>query len=211
VALAIATAAIAGACDTPTMRGDDPAYDPVALTGFYYHWAPGHEISIFVDETAATPGTDLLQAVKDAIAAWKDVTRLGELRFRITADFRDADVIFRYRAAPRIVDPQCPLFETGGGQTFFCVDENLQLFPFVNRDGSVSTVKMDVSIFPGELDTLSFFPALVAHEMGHVVGIGAHSPTPTDLMYGRPRRFTPAPADEATLRFILGHKPDVLF
>jgi predicted Zn-dependent protease len=41
---------------------------------------------------------------------------------------------------------------------------------------------------------------LVAHELGHVLGIGRHSEDPRDLMWRTdPSRSTPGPRDAATV------------
>ena len=209
-------AVVAGACDTPVMTESAPAYDPLLPAGsakVVYHWEAGHEISIYVDPTAEPAGVDLAAAVRAAIAAWEPVGRLGEVSLRIVDDIHDADVIFHHSGAPRLVTGEgCVPFDFGsGGFTFFCIDDDLEPVPLLLNDGSGGHVQMDVSINSFALDTVSFFPALVIHEMGHVLGIGSHSPTPTDLMYGRPRLFAPSAADAATLRYVLSRRPDVQF
>jgi len=50
---------------------------------------------------------------------------------------------------------------------------------------------------------------VVAHEMGHVVGIGGHSPPTSDLMYTRPTVSAPTDRDRATLRNVLGRPADI--
>jgi hypothetical protein len=208
-------------CDMPTLEIDTPAYDPTTLTGgLLYHWDPGREITIFIDRTAEPAEADLDRAVRAAIAAWTPVGRLGEVRLAVTTDVRNADVIIHHYLAPRLitdvrnVEPEelCEPLPTGaGGYTFLCIDDLDRAVTFGLLDGSGGRVKMDISINRDAVETEEIFGALVAHEIGHVLGIGAHSSTNTDLMFGSPRRLTPSPADARTLRFVLGQRPDVRF
>jgi len=209
--LFVALAAVA--CDTPTILPDTEAYDPTAITGFTYNWGAGREISIYVDVTAAPANADLEAAVREAIGAWSAVGRLGEIRLRIVSSFRQADVIIHHTAAPRLVtSPLCSPVDVGsGGYTFFCVDENNRPIPLLLNDGSDGRVQMDISINRARVDTEEIFRAVVAHEIGHVLGIGAHSPDMNDLMFGSPRRLQPSARDARTLRFVLGQQPDIRF
>jgi predicted Zn-dependent protease len=67
-------------------------------------------------------------------------------------------------------------------------------------------VKVDVRVDRGRVDSEHAFRALVAHELGHVVGIGAHSDDPADLMFGAPSVLAPSARDARTLRYVL-HQP----
>ena len=203
----------AAACDSPTLFVASPGYNPTSLAPFIYHWPAGHTIAIYADRTEEPPGADLLAAVKDGIAAWEAVARLGEIRLRVVSDVHDADVVFHHSRAPRLVESDvCSPFDIGaGGYTFFCLTDDLDPVTLGLVDGTGGRVMMDVAVNRFALDTAAFFPALVVHEMGHVLGIGAHSPNPADLMYGRPRRFAPTEADATTLRYVLARKPDVIF
>jgi hypothetical protein len=211
----------AATCDTPGITVAGPGsdryagYDPASITGFIYHWPAGHNIAIYVDRTDEPADADLGNAVHAAIAAWEPVARLGEVRMHVVTDVHDAEVIFRHSHAPTLVgSAQCDQFGIGaGGVTFFCVPDATPLVPvrLDLLDGSPGHVMMEVAVNRFVLDTASFFPSLVAHEMGHVLGIGAHSPNTADLMYGRPRLFQPTDADAATLRYVLSQRPDVRF
>lgn len=212
-ASALALALALGSCDAPTMTSFEPGYDPLTLVPLFYHWDAGHEITIFVDPNQPAPATDLEGAVREAIAAWEAVGPLGEVRMRVVSDYRQADVIVHHSAAPRLVATElCDPLPTGaGGYTFFCIDENLQAIPLLLVDGSGGRVQMDVAINRDAVDADSTFRAVVAHELGHVLGIGAHSPNMTDLMFGSPRRRTPTTLDARTLLYVLWHTPAVRF
>ncbi len=205
-------------CDTPLITVAGPGsdrylgYDPASLTGFIYHWPAGHDITIYVDRTDEPSDADLGSAVHAAIAAWEPVARTGEVRMHVVPDVHDADVIFRNMQAPTLIGTsQCDQFSTGsGGVTFFCVPDRTPVRLDL-LDGTGGHVMMEVAVNRQVLDTVSFYPSLVIHEMGHVLGIGSHSPNPADLMYGRPRLFLPTDADVATLRYVLSQRPDVRF
>ncbi len=209
---AAALVAALGACDTPTVPAESAGYDPTALTGFVYHWGPGREIAIYVDPTAAPAGTDLAAAVRDAARVWEAVTRLGEVRLRITATPTDADVIFHHAAAPRLGEAEgCSPFDVGaGGYTFFCIDGETPLV-LALRGGPAGRVKMDVAVNRAAADDDAHFRAIVAHELGHVLGIGAHSGEADDLMFGSPRRLTPSDRDARTLRSVFSRRATVAF
>mgnify|MGYP001222821107 FL=1 len=218
----IGTALLAGlcaaTCDTPGITVAGPGsdrylgYDPASITGFIYHWPAGHDIKIYVDRTAEPSDADLVSAVHAAINAWVPVARLGEVRMHVVADVQSADVIFRHSQAPTLVgSSECdPLSIGSGGVTFFCVPDRTPV-RLTLLDGTGGHVMMEVAVNRFALDTASYFPSLVVHEMGHVLGIGSHSPNPADLMYGRPRRFHPTDADVATLRYVLAQRADVRF
>jgi predicted Zn-dependent protease len=72
-------------------------------------------------------------------------------------------------------------------------------------------VKMDVAVSRTAVPDAAAFRSVVMHEFGHVLGIGAHSPTSTDLMYGVPRAPAPTLADAQTLRFVLSQRPEVQY
>lgn len=205
--------AAAAACDSPVMNAPPPGYDPTVNTTFIYNWRPGSEIRIFVDRNQEPDNADLDAAVRAAIKVWEPVGRLGEIRMRVVSQYRDADVVFHHSRAPRIVEGDClPPVLGSGGLTAFCTDDaQTRYVPLPFADGTPGAAKMVVSINVFALDTAEFFGALVAHEMGHVLGIGAHSPDPADLMYGRPRKFAPTAADATTLRYVLSRRPQVRF
>jgi predicted Zn-dependent protease len=192
----------------------EPAYDPTSVVPFIYRWRPGYDIAVYVDRTAEPEDVNLETAVRAAFAAWEPVTRLGDIRFHLVSDFRKADVIVHHFGAPRLVGSDVcePLgVGFGGNSTFFCVTEDLRIHVLRPLDGGGGGARMDVSVNRNAVDDASIFPDLVAHEFGHVLGIGAHSPVAADLMNSRPRRPDPSENDIRTLRFVLSQRPDVVF
>jgi predicted Zn-dependent protease len=106
-----------------------------------------------------------------------------------------------------LCDPQ----DTGSGFTWICVTSDLHAVSFLFTDGSEGHVKMDVAVSRTAVPDQAAFRSVVMHEMGHVLGIGAHSPNVDDVMFVRPRAPKPTDADAQTLRFILSQRADVRF
>jgi predicted Zn-dependent protease len=212
---------LVGACDAPSIPVVASGYDPESLVPFIYHWSAGHDIAIYVDTTDATPDADLPGSVQGAIAAWEPVGRLGEVRLHTVTDVHAADVIVHFMNVRRLIispdDPNnpgtslCDPQDTGSGFTWICVTSDLHAVEFLFTDGSDGHVKMDVAVSRTAVPDLAAFRSVVMHEIGHVLGIGAHSPNIDDLMFIRPRAPAPTEADAQTLRFILSQRADVRF
>lgn len=212
---------MAAACETPSIPVVPAGYDPESLVPFIYHWSAGHDIAVYVDTTDATPGTDLPASVEQAIAAWEPVGRLGEVRLHTVSDMHAADVIVHFMNVRRLIaspddpdnpgTPLCSPQDTGSGYTWLCITSDLQAVSFLFTDGSDGHVKMDVAVSRTAVPDDAAFRSVVMHEVGHVIGIGAHSPNIDDLMFVRPRALAPTDNDAQTLRFILSQRADVRY
>ena len=208
----IAASVVITACDAPTVPVETFAYDPRLPGGLIYHWPIGATISVFVDPAGAPPDADLRAAVLDAFAAWEGVVYYRDFQFRLVDDPADAQVIFHHRDAPFLVDVSaCAYPGSGaGGITFFCPSEDgreLDVLPLLS--GGPGRVKMDVRLDRTRVASAEQFRALVIHEMGHVVGIGAHSPDPNDLLYFNIGPSVPSERDARTLRWVLRQPADI--
>ncbi len=218
--LAAALAGLAG-CDAPRATRPPFDYDPTQLTGsVLYRWPTGRTIAIFVDTTAQAAGFDIAAAARTGAALWNGVSYYREFAFSFVADPRAADVIVHYRDAPRIVDVMtCEPPGSGSGKTVLCPNPpRADVLPLLSGGGG--HVKVDVYVDPLQtadavlqaagLTRTQAFPILIAHELGHVLGIGGHSSDPSDIMNAIPTARRPSARDEATLRYVLGHRADVL-
>ena len=217
---AVAAAALLAACDAPTTAAPVTKYDPTAGTGgLVYHWTPGRTIALYVDETAQSDTLDIRAAVRQAVAVWEEVAIFDEYSFRFTNDPRDADVVVHYADAPRIVDVMdCAPSGTGDGLTVFCGDvPEAAVLPLL--DGGGGRVKVDVYLDPEGVEAAilsmagltrqEYFAVLAAHELGHVLGLGAHSPFDEDIMRPVPLARRPSRGDAETLRWVIGQRPDI--
>jgi hypothetical protein len=220
VVAVLASAMVAG-CDAPTVPQAQWGYS-LSLRptdDFYYHWSRGKTIAIYVDPTGVPEGYDIRAAAREAAGRWEGRSFYDEFRFAFVDAPADADVIIRDRFAPALVDLQdCDAPGGGAGETTICADvPNGRVLPLLAGGGG--HVKVDVRVDPLQASeaqlTLAdqtreeYYVTLIAHELGHVLGIEVHSSSNGDLMNALPRVRYPSVADGRTLRFILRQEPDV--
>jgi predicted Zn-dependent protease len=182
-----------------------PSYDPTQFTsGVIYRWPTGTTIAVFADPTAVPAGVDLAAITATGVAAWKAALAGNELAFRTVTSATDADVIVHVSKAPRLVGlagcAEPPSYNAG--VTFVCpgVDSAITL-PLSGT--AVGHVKVDITINDDAASAANPLAALVAHELGHAIGIGGHSTDPRDVMYGSPSVSVPSARDVATLRWLV--------
>jgi hypothetical protein len=200
----------AAGCEAPTVDGIGPAYDPTSLTaGTLYHWPLGTEVALFVDP-GSTP-SDLVAIVGRAVQGWAATFGYRELSFRISSDVYDADIIVRDPRSTLVVDTtSCagPGWTDAAGSAFFCsAGDTARTFAVLV--GAPGRVKMIVTVDRGAVTSAEAFEALVAHEIGHALGIGGHSSNANDVMFAAPTALTPSRNDSRTLRYVLHRLPDL--
>ena len=210
VLAALCATAVASACDNPTVVRPDFAYDPTELTGGQlYRWSTGARVRVFVEPMAAG-SVDLAGAVQRAVASWNTVPQEREFTLEVVTNRDVADVIVYDRSIPQpVVTGSCPFNPSGAaGYTYFCPLNGRaeRLRPIAS---TVLTTAIVIRVDMTTTATQSLLDALVAHEMGHTVGIGGHSPQTTDVMYTRPTVSAPTDRDRATLRNLLGRSADI--
>lgn len=204
IPLFLLVALLAAACSEPAApRLAPPAYDPTQLSGVLYRWPSGHTIAVYTDPTAVPSGTNLGAMAGMAMSAWKVALDGSQFSFRTATSPADADVIIHVSAAPRLVGPagcaEPPAF--AGGITFFCpAGDSALTLPLAAGGGHV---KVDITVNPAATSATNPLAALVAHELGHAVGIGGHSPEPADVMHGSPAVSVPSARDITTLRWMV--------
>jgi len=217
--VATIAAALCAGCELPNVPLEGPAYEPSLFVDFetrlIYHWPLGRTISIYAGDGGVTGDRDLRAAITAGAAGWMDAIYYREFDIRLVDSPGAADVTFHFDTVPPVVDTDgCEGVLLGaGGVTYFCVDEALTTIlplPFV-ESSSRSRVKFDVTISsdPVRIPTRERFFAIVAHEIGHVLGIANHSNDPNDLMFPAPRVGDPSSRDAQTLRWLL-HQPSDL-
>jgi hypothetical protein len=206
----LATLMLAGACDQPTASRPDFAYDPTQLTGgLLYRWTTGAKVRVF-SEPAEPSTVDLALSVRRAVQAWNAVPQQREFTLELVASRDAADVIVYDRSsALPVLAGSCPFTPSGAaGYTYFCPLNGRaeRLRPVGSSLLSASVV---IRVDRTTTATQLALDALVAHEMGHAVGIGGHSPETTDVMYTRPTVSEPTGRDRNTLRHLLGRAADI--
>lgn len=213
--------AVLVACDAPSVDGPAFGYDPAleyfdggGRHDFFYHWPLGTSVRVFADPALQPAGWDLADAVRRGSALWQSEMYYREASLRLVASPADADVVVHFDGAPPVTayPADCaPPFIQAAGVTVLCPNASysaLEVMPLVGG-GAPGHVKMDVTIVASRIADLAQFRRVVAHEVGHVFGIGAHSGDATDLMFAAPQVDAPSAADGQTLRYVL-HRPDAV-
>jgi hypothetical protein len=205
------------ACDSPTVpeRLLTEVYDYrlLAPDPLVMRWPIGTTVRVYV-EPHPDPAhyAALITALENGIAVWNASALYKEVQLERAAELNQADAVLIYSTVLQPVDVSA--CSPGGGlaYTTFCIDPDdssrLLLFPIRNTGGG--NVKFLVTVrTQATLDSESV-KRLVAHELGHVLGIAQHSKRPTDLLYPGPiTRSEPSPADRATLQVLYHSRADI--
>ncbi len=216
--ISVATLTFAVACDTPTAARPAAAYDPTTLSrGKLYRWPSGHQITVWV-VVPSTPGpVDLALAVREGMNAWNPIPQFAEFTLTSATSISDADIVVYDRVTVAPVSPgSCPFdAQSAAGYTYFCptaatpsTAEVLQ--PTVTpASGGSGHIAVLIRVDRGRVTNQSGYNALLTHELGHAIGIGAHSDQSNDVMFGAPTVSTPSARDARTLQSLLGRLPDI--
>jgi hypothetical protein len=223
-ALALVAASIAAACESPTVpgRGEEGAYN-FALEGtvppLVVRWPVGYTVRVFVaaGQDPANAAT-LQEAVAHGVRAWNQAALYGEYRVAVTTRAMDADVILGWSDAELPVEPPDDCRPGGGGRavTTFCLDpadpSRLRPFPVRTPEGlEIGRPRMIILVRVFEAGDPLAVRRLVAHELGHALGIGRHSQNEGDLMWsGILGLDAPSAADRATIRILYQTRPDIV-
>lgn len=208
VVRAVLAGALLSSCETPTASRAISAFDPTTLTGgVLYRWSNGTAIRVYVAGATAS-GFDLALATRQAIARWNAVPQFAEYSLALVADAASADLVIYDRVTDAPVLPGTCAFDarSSAGYTYFCASTrtagHAEILPL--SSGTASSVRVVIRVDRGRVTSQSAYNAVVAHEFGHALGIGAHSDLASDLMFGLPTVETPSDRDVATLRAVLG-------
>lgn len=215
------------ACDAPTLPlNESPAagpaerpYDfrlPVTATEQdstrhrTFHWPLGSEIRVLV--LGEVEGRPLLgPALERSMLRWNRAALFDEFRLRETSDPSRADAVLMWDDTEPIYSspPGCTGPTTGAAGTRGCLTAGQDsLIVWSLRSGEPSRLLFRVTINrAAELDQETV-DLLVAHELGHVVGILNHSSLSDDLMWsGRPSSADLSDRDRLTLRSLYQTEP----
>lgn len=212
----LAAAMVLWGCDAATVpeRPRSDVYDFHLFTtrAEVLRWPVGSVVRVLVVSDVDEARMKILSdAVNHAIDVWNNAVLYGEVVLQRKSSLRDADVVVQYSEA------QSPLDFTGcqpGGAlafTTFCLaadGKHLRAFP-INAGGD-SRVKFVVTVRTTSATDPLRVRRLVAHEMGHVLGLAQHSPNPAHLMYGSTLSTDePQLADRATLQVLYHTDVDI--
>lgn len=197
------------ACDTPTLARPLAAYDPTMLTGGQlYRWPSGSRVRYYIVPPADST-LDLRTAAQTAASVWNQLPMFKEFKLEPAASLAEANLVVLDRPSPLPVAPAAVCAYAPGnskGYTYFC-PQGGQAVKLALTSGGNSTVSVIVSVDVGALANQTELETILAHEFGHALGIGAHSPNSRDLMFGAPTVSVPSIRDAQTLQFLLGERP----
>lgn len=199
-------------CDAPTLLRPDAGYDPTTLTnGLLYRWSSGKTVRVWVVRDG-TASDDLSVAVRQAIARWNGVRQFAEFTLVAATSIQEAEVVVYDRVSAMPVQAGACTFDprNSAGYTYFCpvaIASGSTAARLDLSSGVTSNVSVVIRVDRGRVDSQRAYSAVVAHEFGHALGIGAHSDLATDLMFGLPAVEEPSARDVATLRYLLGQRP----
>ncbi|MGQ0563428.1 MAG: hypothetical protein ACT443_16345 [Gemmatimonadota bacterium] len=206
--------AMFSACDSPTVpeRFLRDVYEFRTSQGLVLRWPVGETVELFVvsrDEAAAR--TQFLNdAVTHGIRVWNDAAIYGEVTLARASSIADADVVVEYSGTVSPLDLSSCLPSGGLATTTFCLDPGGErLAPYDLRDGTPTNVKFVVTVRTTAATDAAAVRRLVAHELGHVLGIAGHSDTRTHLMFGNPETDEPQQADRFTLQVLYHTEADI--
>ena len=206
-------------CDSPMIPGraieDTYAFTLETTPPLVLHWPTGSTIRILIASSSNEDRANLLaSAFQSSAAAWNDVALFAEYRLVQTNDTANADVILTWSdVIPPVETENCRPAVTQAVTTF-CIDglatddPRLRVFPL--RSGASSRVRMLVTVLAAEANDPATVRRLVAHELGHVLGIARHSGDARDLMFRTdPVIERPGPRDAATVQVLYHVGADV--
>jgi predicted Zn-dependent protease len=131
----------------------------------------------------------IFEVVRDGVTDWTDVAAPGVPSFEFVDDPGEADIPIRWEDRP-----------TGEWFVAHCVRD---ISPRQRRFG-VATALVTARNYDGSDVSLELLYLTVLHEMGHALGLGGHSPEPSDVMYGSraAHRDALSERDRNTLRML---------
>jgi predicted Zn-dependent protease len=215
--LAAALLVLITACDAPTATRPAAAYDPTTLTrGKLYRWPSGHQISVWVVAPTAPAPVDLALAAREGINAWNPIPQFAEFTLVMATSISDADVVIYDRVTTAPVGPGSCTFDasSAAGYTYFCptsaTPSTAEMLPLAATQSAAGAghVAVVIRVDRGRVTDQAGYNAIVTHELGHALGIGAHSDQASDIMFGAPTVTIPSARDARTLQNLLGRQPD---
>ena len=210
LALVGAAAALLASCgdgNTPNTCFESNAFSYGFFLGrdstLVFHW-PADRMPV---RFYAEPTGDLRTNVLAGLTTWVNGFRCQEASFQMVGDSGAADVIVHQVAVlPPVASRAFTLAADSagacGGRTDGYFDSTLTL------TGPVRSYIVPIAL--GDSVALAgCYRMVTTHEIGHALGILAHSTSPADLMYTTPRRSSLSPDDRYTLQKLYHRTPTI--
>lgn len=213
--IAVAVLSLA-ACEGPTVPPNTTAdiYDFRLMTTppSVIRWPSGTRVRVYVAGAAGTREDLLSASLASGAAEWNRHALYGEYELVRAESIGGADVVLRWSDEPAPVDMSDCTPELANAVTTFCLSDDdptrLHVFP-IAAAGSPGSVRFVITVL-GAQSGNQIVARLVLHELGHVLGIGQHSPDSPDLMSaGLPSRDDLSVADIATVQILYHTRPHI--
>lgn len=212
------------ACGVGLTACEAPTVPPAALSDVYPYnldtnppailrWPSGSRIRVHLEGGSAQRTAVMEAAFAAGAARWNSAVRFGEYELVRASSVREADVLLRWADDVSPIDLTACLPAGSRAVTTFCLDPDdpERLYAYPNLDGTAGSVRMVVSVLGAEASFPERAEQLIVHELGHVLGIGQHSPDSGDLMHGgSPTRSTLSARDAATVRVLYHTEPHIV-
>jgi predicted Zn-dependent protease len=207
LALAALTALACGDIAEP-LRDDLYEWRIIVPTGgapdtVHFHWGRADlPVRVWVEPVGDLP--DLMQR---AIDTWEAAYLYREFQARLVPDSTEADVLVRGEPAPAkarlaVTRLRSALAPECFGATDLDVSPDLTELRL--------PIRIYVTPVSGDIPNLERCLGLTTiHELGHAIGIFAHSPNPTDIMYADPVVEQLSPRDRGTAEALYHLPPTV--
>jgi len=204
----VAAAAVAAACHDNVGPGacfepNGEAYD-FAINGdpaLVFHWPASYNpVRVY-----AEPVGELPQNTQAAMDLWASAFRCGELSLTLTSDSTHADIIVRNPASLPVLSRRAVAMLADSVRACTGVTT------FDTTSGRLAG-PMRAFVAPRSVDTAavrSCYQFVVAHELGHTIGLGSHSADTNDLMNPLPRRFALSERDRYTIQVLYHTTPTI--
>ncbi len=214
---------LAAGCDAPAVPVVPGPYDfrlQVTLPDGtaqdrVFHWPRGATVPVYIPRSDVAGRPPLRPALARAVELWNRTAVFGEVTLEETDDLSRARAVLAWEdIEPVLSTPvSCVGPTTGAASTRGCLSADVtRLEAWPRRDGGPSRVLFRVEVRPVFGIDEALLARLVAHEIGHVLGILRHSPDLEDLMSGG--QFStdrPTARDRATLRSLYQTPVDMGF
>lgn len=204
LAVAAFAATVLAACG-----GSDQACFESGATAYPVH-APGdtsvvfawpksyHPVRVYAEATGELPVN-----VTNGLQLWANALHCGEISFAIVTDSASADIIVRNPIfLPPLPASGAFFADSVGackGRTDILVDSSNTLLRPIRS-----------YVVPNSIDATalaSCYHFVTAHELGHAIGMFAHSPDPADIMNSSPRRTELSINDRYTVQLLYHLSP----